>query len=238
VISFSKRAEEEEIMDDLQCHGEVVNQTLRELDFINRWLGGNQVTLSALKKLWLSIPSKKEITIVDLGCGSGEMLRMIASLAAKEKRRVILIGIDANENIIEYARNHSLNFKNISFQSINVFSTEFQLLKFDIVLATLFFHHFSHAQLVQLFSSLRKQAITGIIVNDIHRHPLAYYSIKWLTAVFSKSKMVKFDAPLSVRRAFHKKDLKEILKEAKIQKYDLRWRWAFRWRLLIFSDGD
>lgn len=225
-------------MDDLQCRGEVVNQTLRELDFINRWLGGNQVTLSALKKLWLSIPSKKEITIVDLGCGSGEMLRMIAALAAKEKRRVILIGIDANENIIEYARNHSLNFENISFQSINVFSTEFQLLKFDIVLATLFFHHFSDAQLVQLFSSLRKQTSTGIIVNDIHRHPLAYYSIKWLTAVFSKSKMVKYDAPLSVRRAFHKKDLKEILKEAKIQKYGLRWRWAFRWRLLIFSDGD
>jgi 2-polyprenyl-3-methyl-5-hydroxy-6-metoxy-1,4-benzoquinol methylase len=238
VISFSKRAEEEEIMDDLQCCGEVVNQTLRELDFINRWLGGNQVTLSSLKKLWSSIPSKKEITIVDLGCGSGEMLRMIAALAAKEKRRVILIGIDANENIIEYARNHSLNFENISFQSINVFSTEFQLLKFDIVLATLFFHHFSHAQLVQLFSSLRKQTSTGIIVNDIHRHPLAYYSIKWLTTVFSKSKMVKYDAPLSVRRAFHKKDLKEILKEAKIQKYDLRWRWAFRWRLLIFSDGD
>jgi 2-polyprenyl-3-methyl-5-hydroxy-6-metoxy-1,4-benzoquinol methylase len=234
--SFSKRAEEEEIMDDLHCHGEVVNQTLRELDFINRWLGGNQVTLSGLKRLWSSIPSEKEITIVDLGCGSGEMLRLIAKLAAQQGRRVKLIGIDANEHIIQYARNHSRQYDNITFQAINIFSKEFESLTFDVVIATLFFHHFHHSQLVKLFSSLSRQANLGVIVNDIHRHPLAYYSIKWLTAIFSKSKMVKYDAPLSVRRAFHKKDWTEILRELKINRFDLRWRWAFRWRLLIFSE--
>ncbi|MBA4057205.1 MAG: SAM-dependent methyltransferase, partial [Marivirga sp.] len=73
------------------------------------------------------------------------------------------------------------------------------------------------------------------IINDIHRHSLAYYSIRLLTKVFSKSSMVKFDAPLSVRRAFTKKELLEILNEAGIKKYTIQWKWAFRWQVLVFA---
>lgn len=80
---FSTRSKEIEIMDNLRCSGEVVNQTLRELEFINHWLGGNQVTIGALNKLLSSIDPAKEIIIADLGCGSGDMLRLISRWAAK-----------------------------------------------------------------------------------------------------------------------------------------------------------
>ena len=73
---FSKRSEDIEIMDDLQCSGEVVNQTLRELEVINAWLGGNQVTIDGLEKLLDPIHSLQEITIIDVGCGGGDMLRL------------------------------------------------------------------------------------------------------------------------------------------------------------------
>jgi len=86
--------------------------------------------------------------------------------------------------------------------------------------------------------SLKNQVKTAIIVNDIHRHPLAYYSIKWLTSLFSKSSMVKFDAPLSVLRAFKRNELKSILKKAGVENYQLRWRWAFRWQLIIFCQKN
>lgn len=229
---FQFRSDEVEIMDDLLCQGEVVEQTLRELDFINQWLGGNQVTLSGLQKSWSRLPREKEITIADLGCGSGEMLRIISRLAKEQNRKVKLIGIDANPNIIQYAADHSKEFENIAFKAVDIFSEEFQREKFDIVIATLFFHHFSNEQLVQIFSQLKNQT-NKAIVNDIHRHALAYYSIKWLTSIFSKSSMVKYDAPLSVKRAFKRQELKLILEKAGIQNYQLRWRWAFRWQLII-----
>lgn len=234
-VNFTHRSTGIEIMDDLDCRGEVVDQTLRELDFINHWLGGNAVTLNGLQSLWKTIPKNEKLIIADLGCGSGEMLRLITKLAGEEERQVDLIGMDANPNITLYAQKHSTGFANIKIEATNIFSDEFRKQKFDIVLATLFLHHFTKDELIRIFSSLKNQANHGIIINDIHRHPLAYYSIKFLTRLFSKSAMVKFDAPLSVLRAFKKEELKNILQKAGIEKYQLRWKWAFRWQLVIIS---
>lgn len=232
-VDFTRRSASLEIMDDLACDGEVVFQTLRELDVINHWLGGNAVTINALKKSWKYIPREKEIYIADLGCGSGEILRLISRLAEKEHRKVKLLGVDANPHIIDYARTHSKSFPGITFGASNVFTKNFQDQKFDFILATLFMHHFNEDELIGLFSSLKKQADSTIIINDIHRHPVAYYSIKWLTQIFSRSSMVKFDAPLSVLRAFRKSELVEVMKRAGIDNYQLKWKWAFRWQLII-----
>lgn len=231
-VDFTSRSTGIEIMDDLDCKGEVVDQTLRELDFINQWLGGNTVTINAVKSIWKSIPKDQIISIADLGCGSGEMLRILARLAKKESRNVSLHGFDANSNITNFAADHSKDF-NISYHAVNVFSPEFQQQKFDIILATLFMHHFNEDELVSLFSMLKSQTSKAIIINDIHRHPLAYHSIKLLTKLFSQSAMVKFDAPLSVLRAFTKTELKYILHRAEINNYALDWKWAFRWQLTI-----
>jgi 2-polyprenyl-3-methyl-5-hydroxy-6-metoxy-1,4-benzoquinol methylase len=233
-MNLSNRASEVEIMDDLDCSGPVVDQTLRELDIINQWLGGNAVTLNPVKSLLQTNNSiSQPIVMADLGCGSGDMLRRIARWARQEKIEMKGIGIDANQNIIGYARQASLSFKELDFQTLNIFSTEFQTMTFDVVLATLFTHHFTHDELVLMLTRLKKQTRKFIIINDIHRHPLAYYSIRWLTKFFSRSEMVKFDAPLSVRRAFLKKEWEAILKEAGVKNYQLRWRWAFRWQLII-----
>jgi 2-polyprenyl-3-methyl-5-hydroxy-6-metoxy-1,4-benzoquinol methylase len=232
-MNFSKRSDSLEIMDDLACQGEVVFQTLRELDFINLRLGGNQVTISALIRCWKKIPPEQEIVIADLGCGSGEILRIIALLARNERRKVKLIGLDANPHIIEYAQIQSKEFTEISFEALNIFSEEFKAQKFDFVLATLFTHHFNEEELIQLFTSLKENTRQAIIVNDIHRHFLAYYSIKWLTAAFSKSAMVQFDAPLSVLRAFKKNEWVLLMKKLKINEFSLKWKWAFRWQLII-----
>ncbi|MCD9016367.1 methyltransferase domain-containing protein [Parachryseolinea silvisoli] len=231
--NFSARSTEIEIMDDLLCAGEVVHQTLRELEFINKWLGGNAVTITALERLLKDCPTTGTITIVDLGCGGGEMLRIVHQWAAKKAIPVKLIGIDANPHIIAFAEQNLQNLPEIEFLSLDIFSKEFKNLRFDVVLGTLFYHHFNDDQLTAFFKNLRDQATKGIIINDIHRHPLAYYSIKWLTTLFSRSPMVKFDAPLSVLRAFKKKEMARILKNAGIQDFHLQWKWAFRWRVII-----
>jgi 2-polyprenyl-3-methyl-5-hydroxy-6-metoxy-1,4-benzoquinol methylase len=232
-VNFKERSTSIEIMDDLACQGEVVDQTLRELDFINHWLGGNAVTLNGLRSLWKTIPKNQKISIADLGCGSGEMLRLIAQRAANEGREVDLIGMDANPNITAFAQKHTAEFENIRIEATNIFSEEFRKRKFDIVLATLFLHHFTEDELIGIFSSLKDQANHGIVINDLHRQPLAYYSIQFLTQLFSKSAMVKYDAPLSVQRGFKRHDLQLILSQAGIKNYQLKWKWAFRWQLII-----
>ncbi len=115
---------------------------------------------------------------------------------------------------------------------MDVFSNE---TTYDIITATLFVHHFDNEQLATLFKSMKDHSRLGVVINDIHRHSLSYHSIKWLTQLFSKSAMVKFDAPLSVRRAFKRSELVYILKKAGINNYKIRWKWAFRYQLIILA---
>jgi SAM-dependent methyltransferase len=231
---FSTRSEALEIMDDLDCAGEVVDQTLRELEFINKWLGGNAVTLEALKKILKHHDRSKPVVIADLGCGGGDMLRLIYHWANRNKIQVKLIGIDANPNIIRFAQQNIHAIPAIGFLTLDIFSEDFRKMKFDIVIGTLFYHHFSNAQLSEFFRQLQKQCNIGFIINDIHRHPLAYHSIKLLTKLFSKSAMVKYDAPLSVLRAFSKKELTDVLVDS-ATRFSITWRWAFRWQVIALS---
>lgn len=230
---FSTRSTQIEVMDDLTCGGEVIDQTLRELEFINTWLGGNHVTINGLTKLLKNQVYANEIVIADLGCGGGDMLRLIHNWARKNKYQVKLIGIDANPNIIRFAESHMKQYPNMKFLSINIFSEEFRKMKFDVVLGTLFYHHFDNQQLSAFFKELKNRVAIGFVVNDIHRHPLAYYSIQWLTRIFSKSSMVISDAPLSVLRAFRKNELIEILRKAELQNFSIQWKWAFRWQVVV-----
>ena len=228
---FSQRSAGIEIMDDLNCSGEVVHQTLRELEFINRTLGGNAVTVSGVKQL-LKENKRGPIHILDLGCGGGDMLKLL-------KRRINIEatgkGIDANPHIVEYAQQHNHD-PAISFAAMDILSDDFRRESCDVAIATLFFHHFSDSQLVEIFSHLKKQARMGIVINDLHRHPLAYHSIKLLTKLFSKSEMVKNDGPLSVLRGFSRQELISILKQAGIENYSLTWKWAFRWQIIIHTN--
>jgi 2-polyprenyl-3-methyl-5-hydroxy-6-metoxy-1,4-benzoquinol methylase len=231
---FRYRSQQSEIMDDLNCAGEVVNQTLRELDFINHWLGGNYVTLRGIDHLLkIGSPVNSSLHVVDMGCGSGDMLRLIHTQLNKRFPDLILTGIDANPNIIAFAQSQLKANTNLKFRSVNVFDASFQREQFDIITATLFLHHFKEEELIHLLQTWKQQARLGIVINDLHRHPLAYHSIKLLTSVFSRSAMVKFDAPLSVLRGFTLDEWRTLLKNAGISKYTLNWKWAFRWQISI-----
>ncbi len=227
---LEQRSTELEIMDDLSISGEVIDQTLKELNTINRTLGGNQISVSAFKKM---IDGEFEVTLADLGCGGGDIMEEMAEVARKKRVEASFTGIDANKHIIEYAEKNTSKYGEISYQAINIFSKEFRNQRFDIIHCCLFVHHFTSEELTSLFHQFRQQARLGVIINDLHRHPLAYWSISLLTSLFSKSSMVKNDASVSVARGFKKKELKEILSEAGIDRYKLSWKWAFRWKLIF-----
>ncbi|HEX8040811.1 MAG TPA: methyltransferase domain-containing protein [Chryseosolibacter sp.] len=229
---LTRRATENERMDDLQSSGEDLYQALRELDTINYLLGGNKVTLAGLDQLMERLPAPEELHIADLGCGSGDMLKRIRRRMDKRKRHARLTGIDANPSVIAYAESHTSEGYRISYEPLNIFSPEFGLRKFDIITASLFFHHFTSEELTEFFRQLKNQLRIGFVINDIHRHWFSYHSIKLLTGFFSRSQMVKNDAPLSVLRAFKKNELSEILERAGILHYSIKWRWAFRWQVV------
>ncbi len=233
------RSNEPELMDDLTLTGEELQKNLEELEVINNWLGGYKVVLQALDNIvakYKQLP--QPLRFADIGCGAGDTLRSIAKWARRKNIPVQLTGIDANDFMVQYARHNCSAFEEVEIVQHDVFSERFGQQKYDVVICSLFCHHFTDAQLVQMLRQLHSQAGIAVIINDLHRHWFAYYSIKFITALFSESRLVKNDAPLSVWRAFKRKELVNLVQQAGINIYTLRWMWAFRWQLVLHKAAD
>jgi hypothetical protein len=105
----------------------------------------------------------------------------------------------------------------------------------DIVFSSLFCHHFDDASVPEILRWCAENSRLGFFINDLHRHPLAYYSIKWLTAAFSRSRLVRNDAPLSVAKGFSRRQWQSFVDSGLAGSpliVDISWAWAFRWLLV------
>ncbi|MBC8172390.1 MAG: methyltransferase domain-containing protein [Chitinophagales bacterium] len=224
------RSYEPEKMDQPGVAEKEIHQALRELEIINKRLGGYHVILNALNAIrW----PDRVVTIMDLGCGGGDMLRAIARWAEKKKRKVKLIGVDWNPVMTTYAAERSGEFQNISYKTVSVFDDTLPDEKADVTMNSLFCHHFDNDELILLMKRMYALAALGVIVNDIHRHWFAYHSIKMITLLFSRTYLVKYDGPLSVARSLKRKEWEDILSAARITNYKLRWMWAWRWQIIV-----
>lgn len=231
MIDTTFRSDEKEIMDDFNLEGKALRKNLDILSGINRWLGGNHVSLNGIEKLIKGLPKSKELVIVDLGCGNGDMLRRVASLGRKKGYTFKLIGIDANKDSIAYAKLLSLSDANISFLQMNIFSEAFKELEYDIALSTLFLHHLSDEEILDQLNLLKKQARVGIVVNDLHRNKLAYFLFN-LISFFINNKIIRNDGLVSIQRGFKKNELEYFSQQLDMMS-DISWKWAFRYQWIM-----
>ena len=230
-IDTTYRSNATEIMDDFSMKGELLRDTLDKLGKINKWLGGNRVTLNGVAQLLAGKPKDRTYTIIDLGCGHGDILRLVADYGKKHGYTFQLIGVDANEDAIDYATDLSKPYDNLSFKALDIFSEAFQQLDYDIVLSTLFLHHFNQDEIEQLLRQLTQKAQIGIVVNDLHRSRIAYALFRLLGLTISNHMIVQ-DGLTSILRAFKRKELEAISKTLKL-KSQIHWKWAFRYQWLI-----
>lgn len=230
-INTTHRSNKTEIMDDFSMKGELLRDTLDKLGNINKWLGGNRVTLSGIKKLLKGQSKDKTYTIIDLGCGHGDILRLVADYGRKAGYTFKLMGIDANQDAIDYATELSTDYPELTFENKDIFSEEFQKLEYDIALATLFLHHFKTEELKELLKQLSNNAKLGLVINDLHRSEIAYGLFKLLSITIS-NQMIIDDGLTSILRAFKREDLENLSKNLNL-KSEIRWKWAFRYQWLI-----
>ncbi|HSY61457.1 MAG TPA: methyltransferase domain-containing protein [Cytophaga sp.] len=224
------RSDKNELLDGDNIPAADLFQNLKELDTINTLLGGYKISLSALNAV---ITSNKLYTLVDIGCGGGDTLKYIFNWNKRAKKNLSLVGIDIKPVCIEYAKINTVALP------IRYICDDYRCLyehenNVDIIHASLFCHHLTEEQLVELVAfALKHKAI--LIINDLERNPIAYYSIKWLTQFFSKSYLVKNDAPLSVARGFKKNEWRKILRKAGATDFTIKSKWAFRHQVIVYG---
>jgi ubiquinone/menaquinone biosynthesis C-methylase UbiE len=229
MIDLRYRSYEKELMDADDIPFEAMAQTLKELNIVNTRLGGHAITLSGIKYF---IKTNEPVAICEIGCGGGDNLFAIHKYCLQNGIRASFVGIDINSECIAFARQQypQLPCKWICSDYALV---DFKNRKPDIIFSSLFCHHFTNEQLVLMLQWLRQNSLKGFFINDLHRHWLAYYLIKYITRFFSKSYLVKNDASLSVARSFRKNDWQSLFEIAGISNYVIGWRWAFRFLVIV-----
>lgn len=228
---LNSRSDKKELLDGDQIPEKDLLLNLKELDTINRLLGGYNISLSALNKI---VDGNATYKLVDIGCGGGDTLKHIYKWTVKSKKNIELLGIDIKPVCIEYATANTKAFP------IKYICDDYRQLyahteKVDIIHACLFCHHLDEAQLLELIQfALQHKAI--LVINDLERNPIAYYSIKWITRLFSNSYLVKNDAPLSVARGFKKDEWQDMLVKAGATDFTVKNKWAFRHQVIVYGN--
>jgi len=234
-INTKCRTQQTEIMDDFLLEGEELRDALDKIASINQLLGGNKLTLNSVKQLLTKADKTKTITIADIGCGNGDMLRMLADYGRAQNLQLNLIGIDANAFTISHAEKLSEDYSNIQYQCVDIFSQEFNSLKYDIVLCTLTLHHFTDNDIVHIIATFKKNAAIGVIINDLHRSKLAYRLFTFICYIFKLNRMSREDGLVSILRGFKKEELEAYSQKLNLKNYSIHWKWAFRYQWIIYN---
>jgi len=223
-MNLNNRSYKKELLDDENIPFADIQRNMEELNFINTYLGGHAITIAGLKKL---VGDKKQIHVCEIGCGGGDNLLAILKWCNRKRIEISFTGIDIQPACIAFAKTRKALQNNtdwiISDYKMAIFKKQP-----DIIFSSLFCHHFTEVELVEQLRWMQQNSIVGFFINDLQRHWLAYRSIKLLTRIFSRSYLVKNDAPLSVARGFIKPEWINILKEANIRHISIEWKWAFR----------
>ncbi|GGF06183.1 methyltransferase domain-containing protein [Flavobacterium limi] len=232
-VNTKYRTEEAEIMDDFSLQGGELRAALDQIARINQLLGGNKVTLNGIKEVLKNADTSKTIVIADIGCGNGDMLRMLADYGLKNNLNFKLIGIDANPFTVNYAQTLSNEYSNIEYLCMDIFSEEFSKIEYHVVLCTLTLHHFTNEQILNIITIFNNNASMGIIINDLHRSKLAYKLFKMICFLFNLNKMSREDGLVSILRGFRKHELEDFSKKLNLLNFTIDWKWAFRYQWII-----
>ncbi len=236
-VDFSVRSRQPEMIDSPDALSPSETEAmLRELAQVNRWLGGSEACLAPVRRWVANRPDRVRpgrLRVLDLGCGGGDIPRALVDWGRRSGIEIQVFALDFNAQACSFAQRRSEGYAEVRCIQADALKLPFASDSFDLALCSAFLHHFEDDRIIAILGGL-SQAVSGlVIVNDLQRHPLAYWGFRLLSSLFSNSPAVRNDGPISVLRGFKRRELESILERLGAQGFTLRWRWAFRWTLCI-----
>lgn len=233
MIDFKKRSLKLERVDTGDYTTQEYDRFLREISLVNRLTGDNRALKTTLLRD-IERKNLKEFSVLDVGAGSGEFLRMIAKFARKQKRKADLFGLELNKRSAQAILEESKEFREIKSIRGDALELPFKANSFDYAVCSLFTHHFTDENIVKILREMARVAGQKIFVIDLHRHKMAHFSYQIFCAAFRISPLVREDGSLSILRAFIPDDLERLAETAKLENGSVKRHFPFR---LVLSAG-
>lgn len=224
---FKTRSYELEIIDTGDYTAEEYEGCLSELRHINRFLGDTRALRKSLLRE-IEGENLREFSVLDVGAGSGELLRLAADFARERNAQTRLCGLELNARSARAILEESKDFEEISAVRGDALNLPFRDNSFDYAICSLFTHHFTDENVVKILSEMRRVARKKILVIDLHRHPIAYYFYTTAGKLFSKNRLIQSDGALSILRSFKPDELKKFGSEAGLKNVSVKRYFPYR----------
>lgn len=224
---FRQRSYELEHLDKGDYTPEEYEGCIVELQRVNRWLGDARALRHSLL-VELERADLKRFSLLDVGAGSGELLRVVADWARRSQRQGLLLGLELNARSARAINEESETFNEISSVRGDAFSLPFRDGSFDFSICSLLTHHFKDAQVIEVLRELSRTARRGIFVIDLHRHPLPYLFYTTVARLFLHNRLVRKDGALSILRSFKPDELVKLAELAGLNQVKVVRSFPFR----------
>jgi ubiquinone/menaquinone biosynthesis C-methylase UbiE len=198
-----------------------------ELQLVNHWLGD----ASALRRTLLREiegADLKSFTVLDVGAGSGELLRVVADWARKEGRRARLVGLELNERSASAIVEQSEESQCIAAIRGDGLRLPFTDEAFDYAICSLFTHHFKDQQVIAILREMGRVARRRVFIIDLHRHPVAYYFYTTVGHLFLHNRLLREDGALSILRSFKPRELLRLGQRAGLDDVSIERHFPYR----------
>lgn len=227
---FRRRSLELEHLDKGDYSAEEYEGCIIELQRVNRWLGDASALRGSLLEE-IERAGLSTFSVLDVGAGSGELLRVVREWARSTNRKARLTGLELNARSARAIVEESSGVNGINGVRGDAFRLPFAGDEFDYAICSLFTHHFKNDQVVQILRELSRVARRKIFVIDLHRHPAAYYFFTTVARMFLHNRLIREDGALSILRSFTPDELEELGTRAALK--DVRVNRHFPYRLVL-----
>ncbi len=205
---------------------------LRLLFRLNRLLGVFRSTRRVLRH----VPATS--SLLDVGCGDGLFLLHLS----RYYPHLQLHGMDVSAVAIALAQQTAQAWQarqeatQVSFTQQAELRLNLPECSVDIVLTTLVCHHLEDDELVLFLRNAYQAATRMVIINDLHRHYVAYWFYYCLSPWLFRNRLITHDGLISIQRAFKRADWLRLLARAGIQRYQIQWQFPFRWQVILWKN--
>lgn len=228
---FQNRSQKLEHLDVGDYTAEEYEDCLVELQWVNRWLGDQRALRRSLLRE-LAQSGRGRFSVLDVGAGSGELLRVTAHWAVENGKQGFYVGVELNPRAALEITSVSPDIEAVQADALHLpFADE----AFDYVICSLFTHHFRNDEVVLVLAELQRVASRALFVIDLHRHPVAYFFYTTVGRLFLHNRLIREDGALSILRSFRPVELEELASRAGLE--GIKVRRSFPFRLILSAGG-
>ncbi|MBC8355610.1 MAG: methyltransferase domain-containing protein [Planctomycetes bacterium] len=226
-----------EQMDDPELDRDEHLKALSGLQRINAWTGNASLVWKHILPVAREL-SPRPLRVLDIATGAADIPIAVLKASASQGVKLEIDACDVSEQAIAFAT------EKCSTANVAVRLFPHDILRdeipdqYDVVMCSQFLHHLTDEDVSVALKKMKSAATKRVVVVDLERGYANWLQVWFATRVLSRSKVVHFDGPQSVRAALSVEEFASLVRHVGFTSFEIRRKWPCRFVLVGETDGN